>query len=161
MGLPTSLGVIWVIFTFNLNSILVVPQQYRSNVHEEAVLKGNNAVMKCIIPSFVADFVTVDSWIADDGTAYFPGSDFGNFYFHFDAILVVPQQYRSNVNEEAVLKGNNAILKCLIPSFVADFVTVDSWIADDGTAYFSGSDFGKFFIFLRFACFSCSTELQN
>ena len=75
-------AVILVILHSYFYPILVVPQPYRSNVHpEEAVLKGNNAVMKCIIPSFVADFVSVESWISDDGIAYFPGSDLGNFHF--------------------------------------------------------------------------------
>ncbi|KAG8244651.1 hypothetical protein J6590_017596 [Homalodisca vitripennis] len=32
--------------------------------------------------------------------------------------------------EEYVLRGNAAILKCHIPSFVADFVFVASWLQD-------------------------------
>ena len=40
---------------------------------------------------------------------------------------VVSQSYRSLVVDESVLSGNSAILKCVIPSFVADFVTVTSW----------------------------------
>lgn len=33
--------------------------------------------------------------------------------------------------DEHVLKGNSAILKCHIPSFVSDFVYVDAWIDDE------------------------------
>lgn len=33
--------------------------------------------------------------------------------------------------DEHVLKGNSAIIKCHIPSFVSDFVIVDAWIDDE------------------------------
>lgn len=33
--------------------------------------------------------------------------------------------------DESVLRGNAGILKCHIPSFVADFVTVSAWIEDE------------------------------
>ncbi|XP_011303882.1 Down syndrome cell adhesion molecule-like protein Dscam2 isoform X2 [Fopius arisanus] len=48
---------------------------------------------------------------------------------------VVQQIYESRVIDEFVLSGNTATLKCLIPSFVADFVDAIEWIADDGTSY--------------------------
>ena len=35
---------------------------------------GNYAVMKCIIPSFVADLVDVVSWENDDGNLFTPGT---------------------------------------------------------------------------------------
>lgn len=34
--------------------------------------------------------------------------------------------------EEYVLRGNAAILKCHIPSFVSEYVTVVSWIISEG-----------------------------
>ncbi|XP_074032194.1 cell adhesion molecule Dscam1-like [Leptinotarsa decemlineata] len=34
--------------------------------------------------------------------------------------------------DESVLKGNTAIFKCHIPSFVSDFVYVTSWLQNDG-----------------------------
>jgi len=37
--------------------------------------------------------------------------------------------------DESVLRGNTAILKCHIPSFVADYVFVSSWTSDDGDEY--------------------------
>jgi len=40
---------------------------------------------------------------------------------------VVTQNYLVEVNNEHVIRGNSAIIKCSIPSFVADFVTVLSW----------------------------------
>ncbi|XP_055535113.1 cell adhesion molecule Dscam2 isoform X11 [Wyeomyia smithii] len=48
---------------------------------------------------------------------------------------VVQQYYESEVNNAYVIRGNAAILKCSIPSFVADFVTVVSWNDDSGSVY--------------------------
>lgn len=45
----------------------------------------------------------------------------------------VLQAYELRVNDEFVLRGNTAIMKCLVPSFVADFVHVVAWIADNET----------------------------
>ena len=33
---------------------------------------------------------------------------------------------------ESVIHGNDAILKCSIPSFVADFVSISGWIDSEG-----------------------------
>ncbi|XP_034142397.1 Down syndrome cell adhesion molecule-like protein Dscam2 isoform X4 [Drosophila guanche] len=44
----------------------VVPQSYTVNVMDESILRGNSAIMKCHIPSFVADFIVVDSWVEDE-----------------------------------------------------------------------------------------------
>lgn len=33
------------------------------------------------------------------------------------------------------MRGNSAIVKCSIPSFVADFVHVVAWVDDEGTEY--------------------------
>ncbi|XP_058174792.1 cell adhesion molecule Dscam2 [Anopheles ziemanni] len=46
---------------------------------------------------------------------------------------VVHQYYQIRVNDEFVLNGNAAILKCLVPSFLQDFITIDSWDIDDQT----------------------------
>lgn len=35
------------------------------------------------------------------------------------------------MNNEYVIRGNSAVLKCSIPSFVADFVNVVSWHDED------------------------------
>lgn len=43
--------------------------------------------------------------------------------------------YASEVITEYVIRGNTVILKCTIPSFVSDFVTVYSWISSDGQEY--------------------------
>lgn len=62
--------------------------------------------------------------------------------FHLFLLLifsVVQQFYESRVIDEFVLRGNTATLKCLVPSFVGDFVDVIEWIADDGTSYKTNS----------------------
>lgn len=49
----------------------------------------------------------------------------------FISAAVVPQSYSVNVMDEHVLRGNAAIVKCHIPSFVIDFVYVSAWILDE------------------------------
>lgn len=44
---------------------------------DEHVLRGNAAIIKCHIPSFVAEFVEVDSWIEDETTEIYPSTDYG------------------------------------------------------------------------------------
>ncbi|XP_049833917.1 Down syndrome cell adhesion molecule-like protein Dscam2 isoform X6 [Schistocerca gregaria] len=53
---------------------------------------------------------------------------------------VVQQFYQTEVNNEYVIRGNSAVLKCSIPSFVADFVTVVSWQDDAGHSYTYGDN---------------------
>jgi len=48
--------------------------------------------------------------------------------------------YASEVVTEYVIRGNTAILKCTIPSFVADFVVVSSWISSDDQEYHNLND---------------------
>ncbi|XP_057660489.1 cell adhesion molecule Dscam2 isoform X11 [Diorhabda carinulata] len=48
---------------------------------------------------------------------------------------VVQQFYQTEVNNEYVIRGNAAVLKCSIPSFIADFVSVTSWNDSDGNQY--------------------------
>lgn len=55
--------------------IPVVQQFYQTRVIDEFVLHGNAGILKCNLPSFVADFVHVESWISDDGTEIFPNND--------------------------------------------------------------------------------------
>lgn len=45
---------------------------------------------------------------------------------------------------EYVIRGNTAVLKCNIPSFVADFVRVEAWVGSDDTEYTYAANYGKF-----------------
>jgi len=49
--------------------------------------------------------------------------------------LVVEQSYQLRVNDEFVLKGNTAILKCIVPSFVGDFLEIIEWVSESGESY--------------------------
>lgn len=53
----------------------------------------------------------------------------------FLCFLVVIQEYEAEADNEYVIRGNSAIMKCEIPSFVADFVFVDSWEDSEGKMY--------------------------
>lgn len=58
-----------------VSNFSVVQQFYQTRVIDEFVLKGNSAILKCNLPSFIADFVYVEAWIADDGTEILPNTD--------------------------------------------------------------------------------------
>lgn len=45
---------------------------------------------------------------------------------------MVNQFYQTRVIDEYVLLGNSIVLKCLVPSFVADFVQILGWMDDSG-----------------------------
>lgn len=44
---------------------------------------------------------------------------------------MVHQSYEPRVIDEDVLRGNSVIVKCLIPSFVADYVHVVEWVTEE------------------------------
>lgn len=162
---------------------------------KEYIIKGNAAILKCSVPSFVADFVSVVSWIDDSGeeivttddyssrktekpktSPKIPTNPFRLFSFDFrgwrmlslhdnrDKITCERNEYHKSralfcllflfrfkvvnqfydpeiLGKEYVMRGNAAILKCTIPSFVADFVHVEAWIDEEGHEYVS-SDAG-------------------
>lgn len=55
----------------------MVNQPYGADILMEYVIKGNSAVLKCSIPSFVADFVRVEAWIDEEGTELLPSDNYG------------------------------------------------------------------------------------
>lgn len=64
------IGTYILLIYFNLRIILfylVVTQFYQIRVIDEYVLLGNSVVLKCLVPSFVADFVQVLGWVDDNG----------------------------------------------------------------------------------------------
>lgn len=80
---------------------------------------------------------------------------------------VVNQFYTAEILKEYVIRGNTAILKCNIPSFVADYVSVEGWVVDDTLELaHTKDDYGKlisfsfpvshadFFFCLSDSCFS-------
>lgn len=58
--------------------------------------------------------------------------------------VVVNQYYDPGLmDKEYVMRGNAAILKCSIPSFVADFVHVVAWVDEEGTEIVASEDFNE------------------
>ncbi|XP_045126176.1 Down syndrome cell adhesion molecule-like protein Dscam2 isoform X16 [Portunus trituberculatus] len=57
----------------------VVPQTYQVEADNEHVIRGNSAIIKCEIPSFVADFVGVQAWVDSEGQTYYPNSHNPNY----------------------------------------------------------------------------------
>ena len=52
---------------------------------------------------------------------------------------VVSQEYTTRANDVYVIIGNSALVKCEVPSFVADFVYIFSWVNNEGEEYFSSN----------------------
>ncbi|XP_055924448.1 cell adhesion molecule Dscam2-like [Argiope bruennichi] len=44
----------------------VIKQQFDPQVYDDFVVRGNTAVLRCHLPTFVREYVSVDSWIRDD-----------------------------------------------------------------------------------------------
>lgn len=70
---------------------------------DEDILRGNAAILKCQIPSFVADFVEIVAWEREDGQTYsssrsqnyhgtfhFGSQVLFSFYTHSDRVSNVP-----------------------------------------------------------------------
>jgi hypothetical protein len=56
---------------------------------------------------------------------------------------VVVQHYDVYVEMEHVILGNDALLKCKIPSHLADFVTVAGWVDNEGSAIMVANGLGR------------------
>ncbi|XP_036142511.1 Down syndrome cell adhesion molecule-like protein Dscam2 isoform X18 [Monomorium pharaonis] len=64
----------------DVNVRAVVTQYYEAEVVSEYVIRGNAAILKCTIPSFVAEFVSVESWVGSDGSVFKPSTDYDGKY---------------------------------------------------------------------------------
>lgn len=137
----------------------------------EYVMRQNAAIIRCSVPSFVADFVYVVAWVDSDGKEYVASENFSEskggwekhtklpsqtlrfrfirlclFMVHFIRwhlcfSKVVNQYYDPEIlGKEYIMRGNAAILRCSIPSFVADFVHVIAWIDEAGVEYASSKE---------------------
>ena len=48
---------------------------------QEYVIIGNDVLLKCNIPSFVADFVHVTGWVDSEGVEYLIDNKYGNLNY--------------------------------------------------------------------------------
>lgn len=53
-------------------------QYYEAQVYDMFVIRGNTAIFKCSVPSFVSDYVYVESWEATNGEKYFTSNNADN-----------------------------------------------------------------------------------
>ena len=63
--------------------------------------------------------------------------------------------YRVVVDEEQVMLGNEILLKCDIPSFVADFVVVDGWVDSEGLGIADDGNYQGNQVFLYTQTYPC------
>lgn len=164
---------------------VVVHQNYEPRVIDEDVLRGNAAIVKCLIPSFVSDYVQVVEWVTDDEslsafslndsagnygnqdrsrvpncpyplytksrlilcthTQTYEQTNLGLFLLTFSA---VNQFYESQVYDIYVIRGNAAVFKCHIPSFVSDHVHVVSWHDSEDGEFLMNENYGISLIIL-------------
>ena len=69
-----------------ISLLVVIQQNYKSGPEEEYVILGNDALMKCKIPSFVSDFVNVVSWLDNDGKEYYQEKRQGNYLVNYQNV---------------------------------------------------------------------------
>ena len=62
-------------------------QHFEVDIFRESVIVGNDAIFKCSVPSFVSDFVTVDSWVDSEGINL-AGQVLGKIIFPFYPFLM-------------------------------------------------------------------------
>jgi hypothetical protein len=58
--------------------VSVVMQDFTVSATGSSVTRGNMAVLRCSVPSFVRDFLSVTSWLQDQKFNIYPSSDGGN-----------------------------------------------------------------------------------
>lgn len=71
---------------YTISFLTVMPQRYAVEMHDEFVLKGNTAVLKCHVPGFVKEYVTVESWIKEPMENVDGSSKSGNISKEFSLI---------------------------------------------------------------------------
>jgi hypothetical protein len=67
----------------------------------------------------------------------------------FLCVAVVKQKYEVQVYDEYVISGNTAVLRCQVPSYVAEYVMVTSWIQDGSVNIYPNTDTGQYKLFLN------------
>ncbi|XP_069950892.1 cell adhesion molecule Dscam2-like [Cherax quadricarinatus] len=57
----------------------VVVQEFEVRVYDEYVIRGNTAVLRCVVPSFVRDLVSVTAWVRDHAYHIYPSAHGGKY----------------------------------------------------------------------------------
>ena len=61
-------------FRLLITKFSVTQQRFETDILRENVIVGNDALFKCSIPSFVSDFVSVQSWQDSEGNTVAVGN---------------------------------------------------------------------------------------
>jgi hypothetical protein len=81
------------------------------------------------------------------------GEKEGMKFLKLNCSSVAAQDYDTDINKEYVIKGNAAILKCVLPSYLSDYLEIISWKVDDEEMNYNEKNYGlsqnraPFFIF--------------
>lgn len=73
----------------------MVNQYYEAQVYDVFVIKGNTALFKCQIPSFVADHVEIVEWVTTDGQMFALDDSFGRDRNYADRSSLIHLSWRS------------------------------------------------------------------
>jgi hypothetical protein len=79
---------------------LVVLQSYSTYVSEDHVILGNAAVLRCHIPSYVADTVHVDHWLVDDHIISSTSNWGINFLPHLSKVSLFNDEERESITQK-------------------------------------------------------------
>lgn len=96
----------WRIANIRSTEFLVVSQFYDTDVNKAYVIRGNAAILKCEIPSFVADFVSVVSWHTDQDEVFYPANDYGLCEKHINFCFVFSSFYFSGYSLPSSMHKN-------------------------------------------------------
>lgn len=66
-----------------LHIFVAVSQEYSTKAEDEYVIKGNDVLVKCKIPSFVSDFVSVIGWVDNEDKPLYPGVENSKKFLKF------------------------------------------------------------------------------
>ena len=53
------------------------------------------------------------------------------------------QDYESEASNEYIVRGNSALIKCKVPSYVTDLVDVIAWVDSEALEYRINQDYGN------------------
>ena len=119
--------------------LAAVQQDFNTEAGNEYVILGNDVIMKCSIPSFVADFVSVTGWVDSEGNEFQQTSDaHGNF---LGCCIRVREPCRLRVT-----------------------LQIKKWLIISGTIFKQEEFANRLILFLVhffIYCFSCSPDLQH
>lgn len=71
--------------------------------------------------------------------ALFISNNLISIYFIIQAVI---QFFESEADNEYVIRGNSAIMKCKIPSYISDFVSVDMWQDTENNTFYHNTTEG-------------------